>query len=502
MTTTHSGSDFIRSCNNLFKALKAFSKLIWYGVIRIPQQKKEFFLLIVPGAIFTTAIGANLKHLEWAHRIYPQMFTPDNCDFFYQLGIGANVAFLLFFYIFLILAFLGTRAFAEWNKYQKAIDLLGLKNALDKKPMLVRIDKLSKGKTKLIINSVGIGLDEYEKKKSRLVASSGENVETIKSCQNKKLIEVLLTARPLPSKCDYKDFVDELKEEYSFIVGESVEGPITQSIRELPHLLIAGTTGGGKSVFFKQAITGLLETSPHLQMYLLDLKGGVEFTKFEVFPNVRVAKSIQESLVFLRVVKTEMKRRFKLLKKNGHEYIEPKRDKLDVIVLGVDEASILYMLGSKKDSNYEQAMEARKITDEIAKLGRAAGIHLILATQRVTVKTIDTNIQENVEGRVCFRMNTFQGSNLVLGNKKAMELPDIAGRAIWAKGNTFLEVQAPYLDQSEILAKGEEIKAEFSQAKRKNLQELLVEQEMQNLGATSIDNDEDDSEIENQTESE
>ena len=71
-------------------------------------------------------------------------------------------------------------------------------------------------------------------------------------------------------------------------------------------------------------------------------------------------------------------------------------------------------------------------------------MHLILATQKVSSKTIDTNIQENVTGKMCFRMNTLQGSLLVLGDKAASILPDIPGRGIWQAGNKQVEVQTPW----------------------------------------------------------
>ena len=58
---------------------------------------------------------------------------------------------------------------------------------------------------------------------------------------------------------------------------------------------------------------------------------------------------------------------------------------------------------------------------------------LIRDVVKVTNESIDTKIQENVGGRICFRVNTLQGSNTVLGNKKAYELPEVKGRAIWAK---------------------------------------------------------------------
>jgi hypothetical protein len=138
------------------------------------------------------------------------------------------------------------------------------------------------------------------------------------------------------------------------------------------------------------------------------------------------------------------------------------------------EASVLYKKKAGDKSANELVNMARDLTDEITKLGRAACIHLIAATQKVTTKTIDTDVQENIGGRICFRVGTLQGSNVVLGNKKAFELPDIKGRAIWARGNDFTEVQTPFVSEKFIGQQISAIKGDFESGKRKCLQPLLV----------------------------
>jgi S-DNA-T family DNA segregation ATPase FtsK/SpoIIIE len=164
----------------------------------------------------------------------------------------------------------------------------------------------------------------------------------------------------------------------------------------------------------------------------------------------------------LKKVKDEMDRRFEYLEKTGNKEIIPARDKMDKIVVGIDEASVLY---SKVKANATKAHlinTAREYTDELAKLARAAGIHLIFATQKVSKETIDTKVQENIGGRVCFRMNTMTNSVTVLGNKRAFELPDIKGRAVWASGNEFLEIQAPFLEDEELKSEIEILQEKFS----------------------------------------
>ena len=178
--------------------------------------------------------------------------------------------------------------------------------------------------------------------------------------------------------------------DYSFVVGEGLNGPIVKSILDFPggHLLIAGTSGGGKSNWFKATLLSLIETSPHAEFFLLDFKGGVEFTPFGSFPNVSVEKDMQGALRKLRMVVEEMNSRFEYLEKKGKPSIVPKRDEVNHLFLAVDEASLLYGKVAKTDPHFENVAEARQLTNDIAKRGRAASISLILATQKITKETI------------------------------------------------------------------------------------------------------------------
>ena len=172
--------------------------------------------------------------------------------------------------------------------------------------------------------------------------------------------------------------------------------------------------------------------------------------EFNQLPNVRVIKTEEEAVRILTQIRDEMKRRFTFLEKSGHKNIVSKRDQMDKIIIGIDEASELYTRVSSQNSKHKLIAQARELTDELAKLARAAGIHLIFATQKINKDTMDPKVQENIGGRVCFRTNTLENSIRAIGNKKAFELPDIKGRAIWATGNTFTEIQAPFISDEEL----------------------------------------------------
>ncbi|NJL25225.1 MAG: hypothetical protein HC902_08630 [Calothrix sp. SM1_5_4] len=155
----------------------------------------------------------------------------------------------------------------------------------------------------------------------------------------------------------------------------------------------------------------------------------------------------------------------------------------------MDEASVLFTVGKSSKETKVMAEGARELTDKIAKLGRAAGIHLILATQKVVKETIDTRVQTNINAKMCFRVNTIASSMTVLNNKKAAELPDIKGRGIWSVGSNDLVVQVPYLDSEEITEELAELTAKFngeaSPLKQKMLQTMAPKEKRSKTNAMS-----------------
>ena len=452
-------------------------RISWHGLrrTRFKTVDRILSLAVTYGALFVLVYW-NWKHLEILSFISPRVFN-ENTLRFLVFHIPQYVHFFVLAGVFTIVlgVILGFTNFFKMLRYQKELKHIGLKSATGLEPQVVEIQSIGDFKTKITLASQGVGLEQYKSKKSDLEATFGAIVEDICiSAKSRKLVEIHLVSKELRTMVSYGECVTALIEPYSFVVGQSLGGVLTQSIRSLPHLLIAGTSGNGKSVFFNQSLISLMKSSPHIQMYLLDLKLGVEVKAYNELPNVRIAKDETEAVHLLRAVAKEMKSRFQLLEKNGNKQIDPERDGKDLILVGVDEASVLYgkRRGNREGNNMTNI--ARDLTDEIAKLGRAACVHLIIATQKVTTETIDTKVQENVGGRICFRVSTLQGSNTVLGNKKAYELPAVKGRAIWACGNEFTEVQTPFISEPQIDKELKQIKADFDIGQRKCLQGMLT----------------------------
>ena len=456
--------------------ISVFFKSFFEGVKNLIKKDMDFFLLqlaIVSLLLLICQFDLIIKTALW--------FSPELTQFsffhrFIQLPWWDNFLLTASTYLLGGIWIYGFLSLAEKTRYQKALDRIFKTNS-DYTPKIIRIDKISSDKKEILIHCNTMGISGFSKKKEELSASFSWEVEDIKKGSSPSFAVITLSKIKLEKRYNFGDLKETKAAESSFIVGKSVTGTIRQEIKTLPHLLIAGTTGGGKSQFFKQALLGLLETSPHLQMYLIDLKGGIEMRPFEKLPNVKICSTISEAVSVLTLVKNEMEERFNLLKQKNRKEIEPKKDHRPRIIVGIDEASILYASKTRNDENFKSTLKARQTTDEIAKMGRAAAIHLILATQKVSMKTIDTSIQENITGKMCFRMNTLQGSLLVLGNKSACTLPDIPGRGIWSVGNKSVEVQAPFLSDIELEEELEFLSSKLEKEKKQDFEILKTDDE-------------------------
>lgn len=435
----------------------------------------------------------DFKHLKVANYFFPNVFTPNIVEILVDYMPQATLVHILMLsaFPFVTAGFIYGLFVRDPRKdATEAIAHLGLKTAQDKVPQVVQVIELDEFRKKILVSSVGLGVDRYEQRKSDLEMSLRSTIESIRATTNNKYIEICTTERTVPTMLGYRNCLASLEEPLSFPIGESLGGLLTQSLSILPHMMIAGASGGGKSNFFKQTIVSLLKTTPRLQVYLLDLKQGVETMEFEGLPNVSVAKTEAEASILLGKLRQEMIDRFDIIKKARRTSIDPELDKRDVIVIAVDEASVLYGKTRVSKIKAKNATQARELTDDLAKLGRAAKMHLILATQKVTTETIDTKIQENMGGRICFRANTLQGSMTVLGNKMAFELPDVKGRAIWGNGTTFVELQTPFISDKVLKDEIKQLTAEFKEGKRKTFNspytaQAIVEEDEEKISESS-----------------
>ena len=204
-------------------------------------------------------------------------------------------------------------------------------------------------------------------------------------------------------------------------LGEDTGGePVVADLGDLPHLLIAGATGSGKSVCINSIVTSLLLTNrpDRMRMIMVDPKR-VELTPFNGIPHLvaPVIVDTDQVLVVLRAIQSEMLRRYKQMEKMGVRNIEgynrKVRERIPVLVVIIDELADLMMAA---------AYEVEQALVRLAQLGRATGIHLILATQRPSVNVVTGLLKANVPARVAFAVASQVDSRVILDSVGAEKL--------------------------------------------------------------------------------
>ena len=476
LKTSREGDFFAQAFNEVFQETVIVFAMGLYHVVKSLSTKRAF--IVVPMLLSWFAICHWLAieglHLGWLHSSDSQLFNLARIKWLWSLGYWWNFGILMSLGLMPFVLSIGWLARSVRTRYQKLFFKIKLTNGLGDTPKLVSIKRLGNGRTRHLFDANGVSLSDFRSRLEQIESHLRRDIESIDHGDRKGLIAVVTTKHSFPDKVQYTELerLHPLPKE-SFYLGRSLEGIHCQSIAELPHLLISGTTGSGKSVYFKQALLGLLESSPHLQMYLIDLKGGLEMIDFKTAPNVRVIKTMAEAVQCLRAVRKEMQERFDYLERRNRKAIRPREDRKDRVVVAVDEASVLYMNRPPMDPDRDLALEARNLADSISKLSRAAAIHLMLATQKLDKSVIPTTVSENISGRMAFRANSMQGSLMVLGSKDAMELPEIPGRGIWNFGTRTKVVQAPLISETQIRERCTKIAELFQNGERELLSPML-----------------------------
>ena len=391
----------------------------------------------------------------------------------------------MLFSIFLMI--LGSFNLSKIHFFEEVLKNSLILNSRGDPPNVKSFKEYVDGSLSLCLDIWGMDTQIFTKKKAVIEATFGLYFHELKNGYSPRYKELCLTPKRLPRFFNFKDAIKEIKKPYHVVIGMSMNGPIISDISEWPHGLIAGSTGSGKSVQMKSIIAQFIHSTnmkindypnSNAQIILCDLKGGVEFATFEGISNVKTYSKIHEISHVLKKIVIEMEDRFRLMKKKGIQKIIPKKHGRDFIFIAIDESSLLYKRVRKDQSDYSSIESARISTQKILKLGRAARISVLFGLQRPSKESIDTEIQENIDARMCFKINTIEGSIRMLGHKKGVDLPLIPGRGIWKLGNNERVFQAPLILDKDIKelknssgksVKSEEIKHNGQQSEKNKL---------------------------------
>ena len=232
-------------------------------------------------------------------------------------------------------------------------------------------------------------------------------------------------------------------------LGKSISGvPIVGDLSSMPHLLIAGTTGSGKSVCINTIILSLLyrHTPEKCKFILIDPKM-LELSTYEGIPHLLcpVITEAKKAASVLGWVVKEMESRYRLMTKEGVRNIDSYNSKhklpMPYIVVVVDEMSDLMLVAGKEIENYIQ---------KLSQMARAAGIHIIMATQRPSVDVITGTIKANFPTRISFQVTSKIDSRTILGEQGAEQLLGKGDMLYMSSANRIVRIHAPFVSDSEI----------------------------------------------------
>ncbi len=344
-----------------------------------------------------------------------------------------------------------------------------IKSSISKNPSPEFIEKILldfgiKGKINKVSNGPVVSLYEFEPapgiKVSKIInlsddiarntSSVSARVSTIPG-KNTVGIEIPNTKRDgvvlseiLKSDSFYKK---EIK--LPIALGKSISGsPIVADLTSMPHLLIAGTTGSGKSVCINTIISSLLyKHSPdHCKFILIDPKM-LELSSYEGIPHLLspVITDAKKATSALSWTVREMENRYKLMSSEGVRnidgYNQKHKLKMPYIVVVVDEMSDLMLISSREIESYVQKLSA---------MARAAGIHIIMATQRPSVDVITGTIKANFPTRISFQVSSKIDSKTILGEQGAEQLLGKGDMLFMSSANKIFRIHGPYISEGEI----------------------------------------------------
>ena len=319
-------------------------------------------------------------------------------------------------------------------------------------PELIRIrsDKKSPNVNIWEFFSVGIPLIKWENTQAELEAML--DITIVKMASYKGKSRILIYAIPadieLPQMLPWKDGYLST-ENFVLNLGESLLGPVTVNLAHIPHILLGGSTGSGKSVLLKLLL--MQSVKKGAKVCVADFKGGVDFSPVW-HEKCWMCFEEDELLKLLTDLVDELERRKQLFQKarcsNIDAYNKATGGGLQRYIFACDEVAEVLDRTNRSGAGKEVYAKIENKLSVIARQGRAFGIHLILATQRPDAALIPGQIRTNLDCRICGRADTIL-SEIILGDgEAARQIPkDARGRFLLHDGTLF---QAYWFEEGEL----------------------------------------------------
>ena len=349
-----------------------------------------------------------------------------------------------------------TKAEQEKNLNENKID----ENTLEK----ILLDFGVEGKIKKVSRGPVVTLNEFEPapgiKVSKIINLS-EDIARNTSSESARISTIPGSSTigiELPNSSRENVFLSEIISSSNFTkkdiklpiaLGKSISGiPVVEDLTAMPHLLIAGTTGSGKSVCINTIILSLLyKHGPDKCKFILVDPKMLELSTYEGIPHLLcpVITEAKRAASVLGWVVKEMESRYRLMTRIGVRNIDGYNAKhklpMPYIVVIVDEMSDLMLVASKEIEGYIQ---------KLSQMARAAGIHIIMATQRPSVDVITGTIKANFPTRISFQVSSKIDSRTILGEQGAEQLLGKGDMLFMSSANKIVRIHGPYVSETEI----------------------------------------------------
>ena len=338
----------------------------------------------------------------------------------------------------------------KWT--EESLKSIGLINKAGMAPTLIRkkTDVENSNVTVWTFRNNSIPLKTWEDKRAEIETALGVTIArmTYGKGNQRVILYTILAESALPDLLPWQDNYLSSKS-FVLTLGQSYTGPVSVNLADIPHILIGGSTGSGKSVLLKVLILQSLEKGARVA--IADFKGGVDFP-----PAWRGRCSMccdeKHLLALLDAYITELEARKEEFSRKGQPNLDAYNRvngvNLQRFILACDEiAEVLDKTGLSKDGK-ELVAQIESRLSVIARQGRAFGIHLILATQRPDANILSGQIRNNINCRVCGRADNVL-SQIILDNTNAADqIPkDAKGRFLLHDGTVF---QGYWLDEGSL----------------------------------------------------
>jgi len=370
------------------------------------------------------------------------------------VAVDCLVVLLLSLGLLCLISAIGTPLKA--NAFQDRLVSAGFRNHNHEPPLFLAKYKHPKNPhiTVWEFDSNEIHKTRWEDKKAEIENALLVTVITVKQNANGRriILHTVSQRSTLPPILHWKD--NHLSNEsFVLVLGESLTGRETVNLAKIPHILLGGSSGSGKSVLLKLLLIQCLKKGA--DVYISDFKGGVDFSRVW-HKECRMCFDESDLLELLANLTDELQRRKAAFREmecaNIDDYNITTNANLKRIIFACDEvAEVLDKTGLSKEKK-EVVSRIESHLSVIARQGRAFGIHLILATQRPSADILSGQIRSNIDCRICGRADNILSQIILDSTEAAEQIPkDAQGRFITNTGVIF---QSYLFDDSDMLSGG------------------------------------------------